>query len=288
MAAEPQTSVRSLKLTMQREKAKSATVFMGAGRITSALVAGLRLANDRRHIMVYDRNPGKMRVLRRASKVEIAPDLKSALRSAEILILAVRPHSVAEALQELAASGSPLPRICVSLAAGIPLAQLKTSLPTGLATRWVRAMPSPVSRMGRGLTALCFDRHFPARDRRTVRELFSRVGTVIEISEDVFDAFTATYSSSHGYHALATLSQAANRAGLDEKTALIAAAHALADGISYWRESGLSLEELLHEAATPGGIAAATMNAMDRAGFGRAVSRGLRAGIDQARRNARR
>ncbi len=67
----------------------------------------------------------------------------------------------------------------------------------------------------------------------------------------------------------------------------MAAAHALADGILYWRESGLSLDELLHEAATPGGIAAATMDAADHAGYPRTVAKGLAAGIARARRNAR-
>ncbi len=148
-------------------------------------------------------------------------------------------------------------------------------------------MPSPVCRVGRGLTALCFDRGVSTKDRALVWEMFSRVGQVVAVPEQKFDAFTATYSSSHGYHALAALAGAAENAGLDRKTALMAAAHALADGIQYWRESGLELSELLHEAATPGGIAAATMMEMDRAGYRRAVEKGLAAGIRQARRNAR-
>jgi pyrroline-5-carboxylate reductase len=119
-----------------------------------------------------------------------------------------------------------------------------------------------------------------------VRELFGCVGTVLEIRESQFDAFTAAYSSSHGYHALATLAVAARAEGLDRATALTAAAHALSDGIAYWRESGLKLDELLREAVTPGGIAAATMSAMDGAGYGRVVEKGIRAGIRQARRNA--
>ncbi|MGA8342592.1 MAG: pyrroline-5-carboxylate reductase dimerization domain-containing protein, partial [Candidatus Sulfotelmatobacter sp.] len=82
--------------------------------------------------------------------------------------------------------------------------------------------------------------------------------------------------------------RAGERAGLGRATALTAAAHALSDAISYWRESGLSLGELLHEAATPGGIAAATMSAMDEAGYARVVEDGLRAGIQQARLNAKR
>jgi len=61
----------------------------------------------------------------------------------------------------------------------------------------------------------------------------------------------------------------------------------LADGIGYWRESGVSLDELLQEAATPGGTAAATMAAMDRAGYARVIAKGLAAGIAQARRNAK-
>ena len=149
-------------------------------------------------------------------------------------------------------------------------------------------MPSPVCRVGRGLTALSFDRDVTKREHRHVREFFERVGAVLEIPESQFDGFTAAYSSSHGYHALATLAKAAQAAGLDRTTALTAAAHALSDGILYWRESGKALTELLHEAATPGGIAAATMSAMDASGYERVVKNGIRAGIQQARLNARR
>ncbi len=149
-------------------------------------------------------------------------------------------------------------------------------------------MPSPVCRIGNGLNPVSFDMSVSAGERHQVRRLFAQVGSTFEIPESQMDAITATHSSTHGYHALAWLAKAAHRAGLDEKTALIAASHALADGILYWRDSGLSLDELLHEAATPGGIAAATMKAMDGAGYGRAVAKGLAAGIAQARRNARR
>jgi pyrroline-5-carboxylate reductase len=44
----------------------------------------------------------------------------------------------------------------------------------------------------------------------------------------------------------------------------------------------------LHEAATPGGIAAATMAAMDKAGYANVVRKGIRAGVEQCRRNAKR
>jgi pyrroline-5-carboxylate reductase len=261
-----------------------ATVFLGGGRITGALVAGLRLAGHRGEIVVYDRHPERLRGLRREERVQVARNLKSAVGRAGMLIVAVRPGSVAGMLEEIDACGVRAPKPCVSLAAGVPLRKLRGRL----GARWVRAMPSPVCRVGRGLTALCFERGVTKKERGRVRAFFELVGTVLEIPEKRFDAFTAAYSSSHGYHALATLAKAGQAAGLDRATALTAAAHALSDGIGYWRESGKALADLLREAATPGGIAAATMSAMDAAGYARVVGRGIRAGIQQARRNARR
>jgi pyrroline-5-carboxylate reductase len=279
---------------------RNATVFLGGGRITAALAAGLRLAERRlgkrrsdraaRKIVVYDRHPEKLRALRRESRVEVERDLKSAIERAEMLIVAVRPASVKEMLGEVAACGARVPRLCVSVAAGIPLRSLQRwvrGAVGGDAVRWVRTMPSPVCRIGRGLTPLSFARGVSKSDRARVRRVFAQVGAVLELPERQMDAFTAAYSSSHGYHALATLARAAQDAGLDRKTALIAAAHALSDGIVYWRESGQSPDGLLHEAATPGGIAAAAMAAMNAAGYVEAVAGGIRAGVKRARENAR-
>jgi pyrroline-5-carboxylate reductase len=195
----------------------------------------------------------------------------------------VRPVSVSGLLKEIGKIDRPV--AAVSLAAGIPLSALKREL--GPPVQWARAMPSPVCRVGHGLTALAFSRMFSATAQSEVRGLFSLVGPVLEIPEKQFDAFTVTFSSSHGYHALATLSAAAEELGLDRKTARLAAAHALADGVLAWRGSTLSLDELLREAATPGGTAAAVIEAMNRSGYQRVVERGLRAGAKRAQKNAR-
>jgi len=259
------------------------TVFLGGGRITSALLAGLRLADFRAPLVVHDRNPGKLRRLKKRYGVTIATDLQRAVDEAQLIIIAVRPASVTGLLRQIGRVDRPC--YAVSLAAGIPLKNLRSQL--GPSVRWARAMPSPVCRSGRGLTALTFDRGFPAAAACEVKTLFTRVGSVLEIPESKFDVFTVTYSSSHGYHALATLAGAAGQLGLDRKTALTAAAHALADGIVSWREGNTSLTALLQEAATPGGIAAAVMEEMDQAGYSRVVKRGLGTGLAKARKNAK-
>jgi pyrroline-5-carboxylate reductase len=258
----------------------SAIVFLGGGRITSAMLAGLRLGKTRHQLVVHDRNPGKLRDLKRRYSVAIEPDLTNAVRQADILIVAVRPNSVREILRMV----ENRKLLAVSLAAGVPLRML--SKVSGANLRWARAMPSPVCRSRHGLTALTFPRTLPQSDRKRVRGFFASFGQVVEIPESQFDAFTVTYSCSHGFHALVTLANAGQESGLDGNTALLASAHALADGIIAWREDRHSIETLLAEAATPGGIAEATMSAMDAAGFGRMVRQAVNAGLRRARATA--
>jgi pyrroline-5-carboxylate reductase len=262
-----------------------ATVFLGGGRITSALLAGLRLARYDQPVVVHDRHSKKLQQLKRQYGVIVEPDLHRAVESAHLLIIAVRPDSLRELLEEIGTYHIRRRLTAVSLTAGVPFSKLRAGL--GPPVRWARAMPSPVCRSGRGLTALTFDRGLSIAARAKVRDLFALVGAVLEIPENRFDAFTVTFSSSHGYHALATLVDAAEAIGLDRKSARVAAAHALADGIAAWRAGTSPLEDLLREAATPGGTAAAVMASLDDAGYRGIIAQGLRAGIRQARKNAR-
>jgi len=206
--------------------------------------------------------------------------------------VAVRPNDVGgllkiigESIRTATARRNNHRFIACSLAAGIPLANLQKML--GPPVRWARAMPSPVARTGQGLTAVTFQRGFPHADQLRVRQFFAQVGGVLEVPEEKFDAFTVTYSASHGYHALAALAHSAEALGLDRKTAFIAAAHALGDAIISWRNGREPLAALLREAATPGGIAATVMNSMDGDGYSRIIERALRAGVNRARKNAK-
>src|ERR1700694_1878326 len=221
----------------------STIVFLGGGRITSAMLAGLRLAKTRHRLVVHDRNPGKLRDLKKRYAVAVEPDLNSAIKQADVLIVAVRPSSVRKVLRAVGnAIGSPIgnrtgnmsrPLLAVSLAAGVPLRQLSKLV--GSPLQWARAMPSPLCRSGRGLTAVTFPQTLSRTNRKRVHDLFAAFGQVVEIPESKVDAFTVIYSCSHGYHALATLARTGQAAGLDRNTALLASTHALAEGIIDWQ-----------------------------------------------------
>lgn len=266
-----------------RQSPMKPTVFLGGGRITAALIAGLRLAKYKTPIVVHDRHPEKLKQLTKQYQVTVEANLQRAIARAGLLLVAVRPNSVGELLREIGNPDRPL--MAVSLAAGVPLSTLQKEL--GAPVRWARAMPSPVCRTRRALIGLAFPRRLPTSDRHRVRDFFMNVGSVIDVPESQFDLFTATYSPSHGYHSLSTLAMAAENLGLNHRIALAAAAHALADAVLSWREAEVPLHELIQEAATPGGTAAAVMSTMDKGGYRDLVENSLRAGVAQARANAK-
>ena len=136
------------------------------------------------------------------------------------------------------------PELCVSLAAGFRCAICVSGLARA---KWARAMPSPVCRMARGLTPLCFRRDVAKSDRIRARKLFDRVGPVLDLPEEQFDAITATpLVLPMDITRWRRWRRPRRDAGLDRKTALTAAAHALADGIGVLAgQAGAELDELL-------------------------------------------
>src|SRR5260221_2991149 len=181
----------------------STVVFLGGGRITSAMVAGLRLARTKHRLIVHDRNPGNLRDLKKRYAVAVEPDLNSAIKQADMLIVAVRPSSVREVLRTLGDPGRPL--LAVSVAAGVPLRVLSKLL--GPPVLWARAMPSPLCRSGRGLTAVPFSRTLSTPNPKSLHGLFATFGQVVEIPGSKFHGFTLTYSCNHRYHAPPTLAR---------------------------------------------------------------------------------
>src|SRR5437870_6720352 len=95
-----------------------ATVFLGGGRITSALIAGLRSSGYEQQIVVHDRHAQKLKYLKRQHHVMIEHDLRRAVDQAHLLIIAVRPGGIRKLLEGL--GGAKRRITAISLAAGVP------------------------------------------------------------------------------------------------------------------------------------------------------------------------
>src|SRR4051812_45419605 len=77
------------------------TLFIGGGSIGAAMIAGLRLGKYAAPIAVHDHRAERMRLLRRAHGATEEPDLRTGVRAAQLIVLAVRPDAAKEILREL-------------------------------------------------------------------------------------------------------------------------------------------------------------------------------------------
>ncbi len=129
--------------------------------------------------------------------VEVSADNQAAAAATEVVLLAVKPHQLAQVVVDL--QQVRLSAVCVSVLAGIPLQTLETSVP---GRAWVRAMPNTPVAVQAGITALAWGAGVNERQQQWVVQLFQAVGQVVTVPEADLNGVTALAGSGPGYLAV--------------------------------------------------------------------------------------
>ena len=106
--------------------------------------------------------------------------------------MAVKPNVVAEALESIRLVLAPNAFV-VSIAAGVPLAEIGRHLESGVAT--IRAMPNTPCLVGMSATAYALGPHATDDDACVVDALFGAVGVGKRVDEKLLDAVTGLSGS---------------------------------------------------------------------------------------------
>jgi pyrroline-5-carboxylate reductase len=231
-----------------------------------AILAGIASGAVRRALYGYDTDRERMRPLI-AKGVSSMADMTSLVRGSNVVIVALKPHLVEGALREI---GPHLKRenLLISVAAGVSLSRLQQAVGGGCPV--VRVMPNTPALVGSGVFALCLDDPaLTTKQKKVVLELFGALGTVIELPDEKFNAFTAVFGAGPAYvfHMMQSLTQAAVTLGLTKAEAarLVNALFAGSAKLAQDSESGHG--ELLDMVCSPGGVTVCGINHMDRQGM---------------------
>jgi pyrroline-5-carboxylate reductase len=122
---------------------------------------------------------------------KLAPTNADVLRAADVIVLAVKPQSMAAVMNELAAQ-SAAGKLFVSIAAGVTLAKLEAGLKTG---RVIRVMPNTPALVGQGASAYALGSTASADDGKLVGQLLAAVGQAHQVEEKLLDAVTGLSGS---------------------------------------------------------------------------------------------
>src|SRR6185436_11648207 len=108
--------------------------------------------------------------------VHVSTGNRAAVRGAGIVIVAVKPTTVAEVLDEIR-PGLKRGALVVSVAASVPTKVIEQHLPKG--TPVVRAMPNTPAVVGSGMTALASGSRAKAEHLALAKTMFEAVGRAI-------------------------------------------------------------------------------------------------------------
>ena len=160
--------------------------FVGSGNMATALVRGWG-----EPVLCTDSGSGRAHVLAEEFGGEAVASNAELAERAEIVVLAHEPQQLAEVAQEVA----PRAKRVVSLLAGTSLEDLRAAFP-GVPV--ARVEPNTPVELRQGVCILATE----SDDREQIRELFERVGAVVELPEKQMTVAAACSGVGPAYFAL--------------------------------------------------------------------------------------
>lgn len=230
-------------------------------------MAGLAKTVDQNqyNLCGYNRTAAKMTYLENLG-IKCLPSAREAAKQADILIVGVKPHQMAQVVED-AQSVLKEGVLMVSLAAGITL--LKLTQVWGPMPNICRCMPTTTASVGSGIFALCFEDKFPAADKKLIMDIFAKLGQSMEIIEEMMTNFSALIGAGPAY--VFQLMQALVQAGITlgfthaESRSLVTSLFAGAAHMA--QVTPKPLMQMRDEVCSPAGLTIAGINVLDRSGI---------------------
>ena len=260
--------------------------FLGGGNMAEAILAGLLEGGVtmEQNVAVADVAEERRLLLEKKYGIDVSADNAAVVRSADVVVLAVKPQQAAEALA--AARGAFSDRqLLVSICAGLPTAALEAQVPA----RVVRAMPNLPALVRQGVTAICAGSRATAADLDLAEAMFAAVGSVVRLPEAKMNEVTALSGSGPGYvfAFVEAMESTAVAMGLDPAAARKMAVDTVRGAAELAARTGEDPAELRRRVSSKGGTTLAGLAAMEAGGFSAAVAAGMKAARDRAAELAR-
>lgn len=258
--------------------------FIGGGNMARAIVGGALRAGRLRveDVLVSEPDEARRQALAEIN-VRAVWDNAAVAADCDLLVLAVKPQKMDEALASICSSLDAARTLLVSIAAGKRIATLEFQLPPG--ARVVRVMPNTPLLVGKGMSVLCGGTHATPQDLERAVRLFAASGETLVLEERHFDAVTAVSGSGPAYffRLAEALQDAACEAGLPEAAAKQLACQTCIGAARLLEESPLPPEELRRQVTSPGGTTEAALQVLEAWGFGNLLSHAVAAAVKRGR-----
>lgn len=229
--------------------------FIGAGNMARSLAGGLLnngWAVDR--LLLSDPDANQRRGAEQALGLKTLAANAPLASAAEVLVLAVKPHTLKTIAEEIAATVQEKRPLVISVVAGIRVDDIERWLGGNLPV--VRVMPNTAALIGSGATGLFANERVNGSQRDTAESILRAVGVTVWVEEEaLIDTITAISGSGPAYFFLVmeVLEKAAIKHGLDPKTARLLTLETAYGAAKMALEGGEEPAQLRKRVTSPGG-----------------------------------
>ncbi len=241
--------------------------FLGAGKMASALArgwiaAGLATVEE---TLASDPLPAAREAFASGLRLRTTVDNLEVVRQSDLLVLAVKPQSMAALLQEIRPEVT-ADHLIVSIAAGITLHQLSEGLGPG--SRLIRVMPNTPCLVSASASGYSPGESATREDADRVDKLLNAIGRAFRVPEHLLDAVTGLSGSGPAfvYLIIEALSDGGVQVGLPRDVATALAAQTVLGSAKMVLETGLHPGLLKDMVTSPGGTTIAGLHALERSG----------------------
>ncbi|MCL7747120.1 pyrroline-5-carboxylate reductase [Halalkalibacter alkaliphilus] len=238
--------------------------FLGAGSMAEAIIGGLvrqEVVEPRQIIATNLSSQEKLHYLENTYGIRTNSNRIEAVRQGDIVILAMKPKHVKEAIDDIKHATN-ANQLFVSVLAGIPTFYIEDLL--GSKAGVIRTMPNTSAKVGESATAITKGMHATDKQLKEVEQLFSAVGTVTIVKEDKLDAVTGLAGSgpAYFYYLVEAMEQAAHEAGLTPEEASALITQTVVGVGKRLQTTSKSSKELYEEVMSPNGTTEAGINVL--------------------------
>ena len=159
--------------------------IIGCGNLGLSLLKGLLddESIDNSSITVTKRNIASLEP-HQSTGINITSDNERAVQKSDIIIFALKPYNILEEVKKVSHELTS-DKIIVSLATGISINDIESA--SSSEGTIFRAMPNTAASVNESVTCICTNSD---HDYKQIESIFSSLGTVIKIEEDLMDAAT--------------------------------------------------------------------------------------------------
>jgi pyrroline-5-carboxylate reductase len=253
--------------------------IIGGGVMAEAIVS--RLIQQQIYapevILISDPQPQRRDFLTKQYQVQVTNNNQEVLQSTEIVLLAVKPQALNTVLESLSLVSGLTPKpVIISILAGVSLQRLESGFPD---YPIMRTMPNTPATVGAGITAIAPGAKVTPTQLDQGKSLFTAIGKVVEVPENLIDAVTGLSGSGPAFVALMieALSDGGVAAGLPRAIASQLALQTVLGTAQLLEIQGLHPAELKDRVTSPGGTTIAGVAELEKAGFRSALIEAVKA-----------